>query len=104
VNPHPLSADPTLAWNEISKTQRVIKINVKPPNTPVGDNKVRVVCISDTHSLTHNIKFDIPFGDILIHAGDFTKCGKMDEVVEFNDWIGLFTSHTYSESLKLQFF
>lgn len=26
--------------------------------------------------------------DIFIHAGDFTKCGGLDEVIEFNTWIG----------------
>lgn len=44
--------------------------------------------MSDTHSLTPFIKFDIPAGDIFIHAGDFTKCGSLQEVIEFNNWIG----------------
>lgn len=43
---------------------------------------------SDTHSLTTHIKYEIPDGDIFIHAGDFTRCGKLDEVVDFNNWIG----------------
>ena len=30
----------------------------------------------------------IPAGDILIHAGDFTRCGNLKEVREFNTWIG----------------
>lgn len=45
--------------------------------------------MSDTHSLTPHIKFDVPFGDIFIHAGDFTRCGSLEEVVEFNEWIGI---------------
>lgn len=61
---------------------------MKPPTTTVAPNKARVVCMSDTHSLTPYIKFDIPDGDIFIHAGDFTKCGQLQEVVEFNNWIG----------------
>lgn len=44
--------------------------------------------MSDTHSLTPFIKFDIPVGDVFIHAGDFTKCGSLQEVTEFNNWIG----------------
>lgn len=44
--------------------------------------------MSDTHSLTSHIKFDIPDGDIFIHAGDFTKCGGLEEVIDFNNWIG----------------
>lgn len=85
---HPLSQDPTAAWRDISKSQRVIKVTMKPPTTTVAPNKARVVCMSDTHSLTPYIKFDIPDGDIFIHAGDFTKCGQLEEVEEFNNWIG----------------
>lgn len=33
-------------------------------------------------------------GDIFIHAGDFTKCGRKEEVIEFNTWIG--ECHTVS--------
>lgn len=44
--------------------------------------------MSDTHSLTPYIKFDIPAGDVFIHAGDFTKCGSLQEVIDFNNWIG----------------
>lgn len=90
IEVHQLSEDPTAAWKAISteKTQRVIKIAMRSPNAEIPDNKVRIVCMSDTHSLTPYIKFDIPDGDIFIHAGDFTKCGKMEEVQEFNNWIG----------------
>ena len=51
-------------------------------------DKVRFVCMSDTHSLIRNIMFDIPNGDVFIHAGDFTKCGQKDEVISFNKWLG----------------
>lgn len=85
---HPLTGNPTAAWRELSKTQRVIKVTMKPPTSQVPPNKVRIVCMSDTHSLTPYLKFDIPDGDIFIHAGDFTKCGKLEEVVEFNNWVG----------------
>lgn len=50
--------------------------------------QVRIVCMSDTHSMTPHIKFDVPHGDIFIHAGDFTRCGRQEEVTEFNEWIG----------------
>lgn len=90
IEVHRLSVDPTAAWQALckEKSQRVIKIATRSPNTEIPDNKVRIVCMSDTHSLTHYIKFDIPDGDIFIHAGDFTKCGKMEEVQEFNNWVG----------------
>jgi predicted phosphodiesterase len=45
--------------------------------------------MSDTHSLTPHIKFEVPEGDVFIHAGDFTKCGGPDEVEEFNTWLGM---------------
>jgi predicted phosphohydrolase len=44
--------------------------------------------MSDTHSLNHYFKFPIPHGDIFIHAGDFSACGRMEEVTAFNDWLG----------------
>jgi Icc-related predicted phosphoesterase len=48
---------------------------------------IRVVCISDTHELHREL--DIPPGDILIHAGDFTLFGKRpSQVSDFNDWLG----------------
>ncbi|XP_076622525.1 metallophosphoesterase domain-containing protein 1 [Colletes latitarsis] len=85
---HPLTNDPTEAWHELSQQQKVIKINAKLPTTAAPNDKLRVVCMSDTHSLTPFLKFDIPMGDIFIHAGDFTKCGNLQEVIEFNKWIG----------------
>lgn len=44
----------------------------------------RIVCISDTHS-NHN--FDIPDGDILIHAGDLTRSGRPDEFKQVINWL-----------------
>ena len=51
---------------------------------------IRIVCISDTHANTDHEEFpDIPNGDILIHAGDFTLYGKtIEHVAKFNDWLG----------------
>lgn len=84
---HPLTNQPTEAWKQIFSQQKLIKVNVKPPTTPVDDKKVRFVCMADTHSLIHNIKFNIPDGDVFIHAGDFSKCGHKDEVTSFNKWL-----------------
>lgn len=58
----------------------------------VGDsslpNKLRFVCISDTH-LKHR-SLTMPEGDVLIHAGDFShwRKGSMDKIREFNAWLG----------------
>jgi predicted phosphohydrolase len=48
---------------------------------------VEIVCISDTHELHREV--DVPYGDILIHAGDFTMFSKSrSQIVDFNDWLG----------------
>ncbi|KAJ8957119.1 hypothetical protein NQ318_007335 [Aromia moschata] len=88
ISVHHLTNDPTAAWREISKQQKFVKINLKAPVKPMEQDKVRFVCMSDTHSLIRNIMFDIPDGDVFIHAGDFTKCGQRDEVIQFNKWLG----------------
>lgn len=44
--------------------------------------------MSDTHCLTSHLQFEIPYGDVFVHAGDFTRCGSASEVEEFNSWIG----------------
>lgn len=89
IKVHPLTHNPTKAWEEISKSQRVIKIAYKPPKTENKDpNKIRIVAMSDTHGLTRYLKFDIPDGDIFIHAGDFSACGNINEIQEFNNFLG----------------
>lgn len=45
-----------------------------------------IVTISDTHGLHASI--DIPPGDILVHAGDLTRHGEIDELLELNEFIG----------------
>lgn len=49
---------------------------------------LRFVCISDTHSGHDQMKHEIPDGDVLIHAGDFTLRGLLGEVNAFNKFIG----------------
>ena len=49
---------------------------------------MKIICISDTHNLHKDLK--IPDGDILIHAGDMTCVGGIDEIKEFNQWLGTF--------------
>ncbi|KAL6051414.1 Metallophosphatase domain-containing protein [Balamuthia mandrillaris] len=48
---------------------------------------LRVVCISDTHGCHRSIK-DVPEGDLLIHAGDFTHFGKERDIRDLNTWLG----------------
>jgi Icc-related predicted phosphoesterase len=44
----------------------------------------RIVCISDTHNC--NDQIDVPDGDILIHSGDATVNGTVEELKIFNKW------------------
>lgn len=47
---------------------------------------MRIVCISDTHNRHDEI--NVPEGDILVHSGDFTSLGKIEEINKFNEWLG----------------
>lgn len=44
----------------------------------------RIVCLSDTHNCNEQI--NVPDGDILIHSGDATVMGTVDEIKRFNSW------------------
>jgi len=82
-----LSSKPTEYWKRWKETANVMRLKVKHPSNPVEPDKVRFVCMSDTHSLTSHLKQHIPDGDVFIHAGDFTRCGAISEVRDFNNWI-----------------
>ena len=47
---------------------------------------MRIVCISDTHGLHDGL--EVPDGDLLLHAGDATKHGSLEEVAAFNRFLG----------------
>lgn len=52
----------------------------KPPrNKP----RVKVVCLSDTHTNT----LSVPNGDVLIHAGDLTNAGTVEEIQAQLNWL-----------------
>lgn len=48
---------------------------------------MRLVCISDTHSLHTQIPV-IPNGDVLIHAGDGLGQGSLENLGDLNRWLG----------------
>ncbi|KAK5642970.1 hypothetical protein RI129_009137 [Pyrocoelia pectoralis] len=73
INVHPLTNNPSAVWSSIWHTQKVLPIHMESPADSVTPNKVRFVCMSDTHALTHNLNFKVPYGDVLLHAGDFTS-------------------------------
>ena len=48
---------------------------------------MRIVCIADTHGLHRQL--NVPNGDLLIHAGDFTLNSKPPSIVsDFDAWLG----------------
>jgi predicted phosphohydrolase len=47
---------------------------------------MRIVCISDTHSLHDRMSNELPEGDILIHSGDCTNVGRESDVSGFVQW------------------
>ena len=59
-----------------------------PLETPVYDDQVRFVCMSDTHSNAAFFSDILPPGDVFLHAGDFTYLGLPQEVEEFNAFLG----------------
>jgi Icc-related predicted phosphoesterase len=46
---------------------------------------VKIVALSDTHG--GHFSIDIPDGDILVHAGDITRHGTLDEIKGFNSFL-----------------
>jgi Icc-related predicted phosphoesterase len=47
---------------------------------------IRIVCISDSHTKHHEI--EMPPGDLLLVAGDFTGRGMVREIEDFDSWLG----------------
>lgn len=47
---------------------------------------MRIVCLSDTHSKHDQI--EVPDGDVVVHAGDFTGRGRLKELREALAWFG----------------
>lgn len=46
---------------------------------------MRLVCVSDTHG--YHDAMHVPDGDVLIHAGDLTKRGTLEEVRAAGEWL-----------------
>jgi Icc-related predicted phosphoesterase len=47
---------------------------------------MRLVFISDTHAKHRHLA--MPDGDVLVHAGDITRAGSIDDLDDFNRWLG----------------
>ena len=64
--------------------QVLLRLRGPPRLPPPGAKPIRVVCISDTHTLKwHNV----PDGDLLIHAGDLADDGSVREIQAAVDWL-----------------
>jgi len=47
---------------------------------------MKIVIISDTHGIHDSMYYDLPPGEILIHAGDCTNVGSQSGVKQFVEW------------------
>ncbi|KAJ5261130.1 hypothetical protein N7478_011725 [Penicillium angulare] len=64
--------------------QVLLRLRGPPRLPPPGTTPIRVVCISDTHTLEWP---DIPDGDLLIHAGDLANDGSVREIQTAVNWL-----------------
>lgn len=47
---------------------------------------MKFVIISDTHGMHDSMYYDLPSGDVLIHAGDVTNVGTQSGIRQFVEW------------------
>jgi len=100
-----LVSDPTKAWDIVRAVQGEPEILVDVEHRkaqdlytdvapPKREGTVRFVAVSDTHSTesrksTGPTAFEaIPEGDVLLHCGDFTNIGRLEEIEAFAKWFG----------------
>jgi Icc-related predicted phosphoesterase len=57
-------------------------------------NKMKITFISDTHTKHHQVTSQLPGGDLLVHAGDFSSRGYEHEVDGFFDWFNKLDNYT----------
>lgn len=65
-----------------------IRVVSFPWSEPKPEGWVRFVCFSDTHGLHDNIPSEHrPEADVLLHAGDFTNTGELEQVESLSQWL-----------------
>jgi predicted phosphohydrolase len=82
---------PHLGYRDVvlRSTDAIVYLEYKPnllPPKPSGiqdERWTRFVCLSDTHAHT----FDVPDGDVLLHAGDLTNLGAVSEFEKTMEWL-----------------
>jgi len=80
-----LATDPDKAWAKLreSITSQPLEPMVASSQRP--RDHLRCVCISDTHGAHRDVV--LPEGDVLLHAGDFTETGELEQIRSFCEWI-----------------
>ncbi|CAL3968125.1 unnamed protein product [Diplocarpon coronariae] len=63
----------------------VLRLRGAPFKARTDKPTIKIVCISDTHTHIQ----DVPNGDVLIHAGDLTNAGTVEEIQAQLDWLAL---------------
>lgn len=87
-----ICADQSLEALQGRAPQIVMASGVRQLSLPVSEDKpdgwTRFVCFSDTHGRHDSIpKHYYPEADVLLHAGDFTNSGELEQVESFGKWL-----------------
>jgi hypothetical protein len=86
-----LTGEPEILVDVEHRKAQDLYTDVAPPKR---EGTVRFVAVSDTHSTesrksTGPTAFEaIPEGDVLLHCGDFTNIGRLEEIEAFAKWFG----------------
>lgn len=63
--------------------ERPIVVATHQQNSEGFSSHIKLVCIADTH----NARPELPYGDILLHAGDLSQYGTFDEIQAQLKWL-----------------
>jgi len=75
-------------WETIKDNQTFVDVVEVDPDIPKAEGHTRFVCVSDTHAQTQRLTApNMPEGDVLIHAGDFSNVGMEKDIIDFNAWL-----------------
>jgi len=72
-------------WSKVQIKQRFEEVQLVDPSQPKAPDTCRFVCVSDTHA--RHDRMIMPEGDVLLHAGDFSSIGLMNDITRFSEWL-----------------
>uniref|UniRef100_A0A7S0LGU6 Calcineurin-like phosphoesterase domain-containing protein n=1 Tax=Coccolithus braarudii TaxID=221442 RepID=A0A7S0LGU6_9EUKA len=84
-----LATKPTKAWELVRAAQgepERLPLHAFSADREQQPGTARFVAISDTHNQESTMS--VPMGDVLIHAGDFTQTGSIEQIASFSEWFG----------------